>query len=135
MEKAGLKILLLGSIGQLGSAFLDLAKTDAFPIGWILKGFDRREFDYSKPECLRAKATLESPDVILSCAAYTGVDKAESEKDLAEKINSKAPAELAGIAKDLGIPLIHFSSDYVYSGEGERPMLKRRLPTPSIIME
>jgi dTDP-4-dehydrorhamnose reductase len=135
MKKAGLKILLLGSSGQLGNAFLNLARTEAFPIGWILTGFDREEFDYSEPETLRAKVKLENPDVILNCAAYTAVDQAESEKDIAETVNARAPYELAAIARSLGIPLIHFSSDYVYSGDGERPHVETENPNPSTIMD
>ncbi len=116
-----MKILLLGSNGQLGRAFVELSKTDAFPIGWILAALDRSELEYSQTETIETRVRLEKPDLILNCAAYTAVDRAETERDLAELVNARVPTLLARMAKDLRIPLIHYSSDYVYSGEGEAP--------------
>ena len=108
-----MKLLLLGASGQLGRAFTDLSKTDAFPIGWILTPLDRNALDYSKPETLEARILLEKPDVILNCAAYTSVDLAESETELAMKVNADSPGVLARVAKRTGAILVHYSSDYV----------------------
>jgi dTDP-4-dehydrorhamnose reductase len=125
-----MKILLLGASGQLGQAFLELSKTDAFPIGWILTPLERSEVDYSHSEAVESRVRLEKPDLILNCAAYTAVDRAESELDLAEQVNGRIPSLLARIAKDLSIPLIHYSSDYVYAGSGVEPHLETEPPAP-----
>jgi dTDP-4-dehydrorhamnose reductase len=130
MSDSGFKILLFGASGQLGQAFLELSKTDAFPIGWILMPLDREQVDYSGPEPVEARVRLEKPDLILNCAAYTAVDRAESERDLAEQVNGRIPTLLAKMAKDLSIPLIHYSSDYVYAGSGVEPHLESELPAP-----
>jgi dTDP-4-dehydrorhamnose reductase len=130
MSDLGTKILLLGASGQLGQAFVELSKTEAFPIGWILTPLGRSELDYSHSEAVESRVRLEKPDLILNCAAYTAVDRAESERDLAEQVNGRIPCLLAQIARDLSIPLIHYSSDYVYAGSGEGPHLETELIAP-----
>ncbi len=125
-----MKILLLGSKGQLGRAFVELSKTDAFPIGWVFGALDRSELEYFQTETIETRVRLEKPDLILNCAAYTAVDRAETERDLAELVNGRVPTLLARMAKDLRIPLIHYSSDYVYSGEGEAPHLESEPHAP-----
>jgi len=130
MSGPGTKILLLGASGQLGQAFLELSKTDAFPIGWILTPLDREQVDYSFSEPVEARVRLEKPNLILNCAAYTAVDRAESERDLANQVNGQIPYLLARIAKDLSIPLIHYSSDYVYAGSGVQPHLETESLAP-----
>jgi dTDP-4-dehydrorhamnose reductase len=72
------------------------------------------------PDALRTAVRALKPTLIVNPAAYTAVDKAESEPDAAYAINATAPGVLAEEARRLGIPLIHYSTDYVYSGEGEQ---------------
>lgn len=62
-----MKILLLGSNGQLGRGYVELSKTDAFPIGLILAALDRRELEYSQTETIETRVRLEKPDLILNC--------------------------------------------------------------------
>jgi dTDP-4-dehydrorhamnose reductase len=132
-----MKIMLLGANGQLGSAFRDLAKTEAFPIGWTLVTGDRETFDLSHPEALRRAldSCLESPggerpDLIVNAAAYTAVDRAESEAELCQRVNAESPRMIADFCKRAGIPLLHYSSDYVYSGAGIEPHVETEPHAP-----
>jgi len=123
-----MQILLLGANGQVGRAVQYLSKTDAFPIGWTLHAWDRQLGDLSNPEALIAEiehAHAQAPiDVIINAAAYTQVDLAEKETDLCNAINAVAPGAVAAFCKSKGLPFVHFSSDYVYSGEGVEPHLE-----------
>jgi dTDP-4-dehydrorhamnose reductase len=120
-----MKILLLGANGQVGGAFQELSKTDAFPIGWTLHAWDRVQGDLSKPADLIAAiehAHTQTPiDVVINAAAYTQVDLAEKETEICDAINAVAPGALAAFCKSKNLPLVHFSSDYVYSGQGVEP--------------
>ena len=111
-----MKILLLGANGQVGQAFQDLVKTEAFPIAWDLIAWDRTQGDLSNPEELRENIAALKPDAIINAAAYTQVDLAETEIELCEKINTESPAMLAAYARENHIPVVHFSTDYVYDG-------------------
>lgn len=116
-----MKILLFGANGQLGRAFQELSESEAFPVGWTLRALSSRECDLSEPSALQPILEQESPDLILNSAAYTAVDLAESEQDRCSAVNAAAPALMARFCKARGIPLVHYSSDYVYSGEGNEP--------------
>jgi dTDP-4-dehydrorhamnose reductase len=107
-----MKLLILGANGQVG---WELQRALA-PLGELI-AWDRRQGDLSQPEALAKQVRALSPSVIVNAAAYTAVDKAESEPELATRINTEAPALLA----QLGIPLVHYSSDYVFDGSGEQP--------------
>ncbi|MDI4633984.1 dTDP-4-dehydrorhamnose reductase [Pelomonas sp. V22] len=113
-----MKILLLGKNGQLG---WELQRALA-PLGELV-ALDRHDpgGDLADTESLFARVTREAPQVIVNAAAYTAVDKAESEPRLAQQINAAAVAALASIAKDLGALLVHYSSDYVFDGSGDQP--------------
>jgi dTDP-4-dehydrorhamnose reductase len=74
-------------------------------------------------------ATLE-PDVIINAAAYTAVDRAESEEEVATLVNAEAPRELARVANDFGVPLITISTDYVFDGASNRPWQEDDEPHP-----
>lgn len=80
--------------------------------------------DLSKPETVAIVLSKVKPDLVINPAAYTQVDKAESEKDVALAVNATSVGEMAAYAKSHDIPLIHFSTDYVYSGEGKQPWLE-----------
>jgi dTDP-4-dehydrorhamnose reductase len=115
-----LKILLLGKNGQVG---WELQRSLA-PLGEVL-ALDRHSTphcgDLSQPERLAQTVRDWRPDVIVNAAAHTAVDKAESEPDLARCLNAIAPAALAQVAADIGAWLVHYSTDYVFNGQGEQP--------------
>ncbi len=114
------KILVTGSNGQLGWE-LSQAATSYPQFEFVF--VDRNAMDLSNPNELEGIIQLFTPSAIINTAAYTAVDKAESEKELAHTINAEAVAALAGIAKKRNIPFISFSTDYVFNGNAERPYL------------
>lgn len=89
------------------------------------KGFDYvgtdRDVDFTDSGAVGTFAAGKKIDFIINCAAYTAVDKAESEKDLAEKLNVEGPRTVAALAKKIGAKLIHISTDYVFDGSGDTP--------------
>ncbi|WP_029148923.1 dTDP-4-dehydrorhamnose reductase [Methylophilus sp. 5] len=109
------KILLTGVSGQVGHALQQqLALTAAH--GWQVIACDRQQLDLTQPEQIRRVVREVKPDLIINPAAYTAVDKAESEREMAYAINATAPHILAEEAAKLNAALIHFSTDYVYDG-------------------
>jgi len=109
------RILLLGVTGQVG---WELARS-LQPLG-ELRCTTRNEANLSAPAELEAQIARASPDVIVNAAAYTAVDQAEKEPALAHGINGEAPGALARAARQVGALLIHYSTDYVFAGTGER---------------
>ena len=114
-----MRILLTGRNGQVG---WELERTLG-PLGELI-AFDRSGLDLSKPDEIVARVREIKPDVIVNPAAYTAVDKAESEPDLAMAINGTAPGILAEEAKKLGALLVHYSTDYVFDGEKVEPYVE-----------
>lgn len=110
------KYLILGAQGQLG---IELRK--AFQIVGQMVALDRAACDLTDASAIRAKMQQFRPDVILNAAAYTAVDRAESEPDLAMRINGEAPGVLAEEAKKSNALLIHYSTDYVFDGSKREP--------------
>ena len=106
-----LRILLIGRSGQLG---WELQRCLA-PLGEVVT-FDYPEIDLAKPASLPALVRGVNPQVIVNAAAYTNVDKAESEAELARQINAISPGVLAEEARRLGAAFIHYSTDYVFDG-------------------
>jgi dTDP-4-dehydrorhamnose reductase len=106
-----MKILLTGSNGQVG--FELQKKLNA--LGDVI-ATDREEMDLTNPDAIRQFIDQTKPDIIINPAAYTAVDKAESEPEIAHLINVTAPEVLASMAAELNIPLVHFSTDYVFDG-------------------
>lgn len=107
-------ILLFGSNGQLG-ARLTAALTYA---GYEVTALDRAQFDFAEATAKQVETTLRAvePALIINAVAYTAVDKAESQYDLALRINGEMPRMLAEAAKAAAIPFLHFSTDYVFDG-------------------
>src|SRR5258708_39485423 len=101
-------ILLIGASGQVGSALTPLLRS----LGTVLAP-DRREFDLTNPSGVRAMIRSTRPRVIINAAAYTAVDRAESEPEKAFQVNSDAPAVLAEEAERIASLLVHYSTDYV----------------------
>ena len=115
-----MKILLFGKGGQLG---WELQRSLA-PLGELVAlDFDSTELcgDFTNPSGLAETVRTVRPDVIVNAAAHTAVDKAQSEPELVRTINALAPAVLAQQAATLGAWLVHYSTDYVFDGSGERP--------------
>ncbi len=112
---AGRKILLWGANGQLGWTFRQQLPAEHLIV------LDRQAADLSQPEAIRSAIRTHRPDVILNAAAYTAVDKAQTEPELAHQVNAVAPGIMAEEAQKLGACLVHFSTDYVFAGEGTQP--------------
>jgi dTDP-4-dehydrorhamnose reductase len=114
-----MKLLILGRDGQVGTALTQLLA----PLGEIV-ALGRDGADLARPEGLGAIIDREHPDVIVNAGAYTAVDKAESEPELARLVNAAAPAALAAAAAASGAWLIHYSTDYVFDGEKTAPYVE-----------
>ena len=114
-----MKILLTGKDGQVGFALYK--KLLSFG---VVIATGRHELDLANPDAIKAFIDKNKPDIIINPAAYTQVDKAESEKLLAYQINAIAPQVLAEKASELNIPIIHFSTDYVFDGLKQEPYLE-----------
>lgn len=111
-----MRILLTGTGGQVGGALQPLLAG----IGTIIAPAVT-EFDLSKPERLEGALDTFKPDLIINPAAYTAVDRAEDERELAHLINAKGPEVIAQWAAKHRVPLVHFSTDYVFDGSGQAP--------------
>jgi len=116
-----LRILLTGVNGQVG---WELQRTLA-PLGEVIAA-DRSVLDLADTAGIRHRVAAIAPDLIVNPAAYTAVDKAESEPELAHTINADAPGELAAC----GIPLVHFSTDYVFDGRKDGAYTEDDTPNP-----
>ncbi|MDH3309743.1 MAG: dTDP-4-dehydrorhamnose reductase [Gammaproteobacteria bacterium] len=110
------KILLTGKNGQLG---WELRRT-LVPLGEVVV-LNRDEMDLANPDSIRTAIRRIQPDLIVNAAAYTAVDQAESEPQLAMAINGLAPGIMAEEAKRQNAGIIHFSTDYVFDGTADRP--------------
>ncbi|CRM63467.1 dTDP-4-dehydrorhamnose reductase [Pseudomonas sp. 58 R 12] len=122
---SALKILITGQHGQV-SRELQLRLQDLGDL--IVLGRD--QLDLANPDQIRQQVRAHRPDLIINAAAHTAVDQAESEPDVAFAINAIAPGVLAEEAKALGIPLIHYSTDYVFDGSKPAPYTEADTPNP-----
>lgn len=110
-----MKILVTGAKGQVGSALCRLGAQTAFEV----VGLGSQDLDISDESAIRDIMVNVRPDVIINAAAYTAVDKAEQEQEQAYRTNAEGPAYLARAAAAADIPLLHFSTDYVFDGSKE----------------
>lgn len=120
-----MNIFVTGGNGQLGNSFRKIS------VNYPQHSFtftDVPEVDITDLESLRTILKNAKADVIINCAAYTDVNKAESNEDIAHKINAVGPGNLAVVAKEMGAKLVHVSTDYVFNGKGNTP-LKESDPT------
>jgi dTDP-4-dehydrorhamnose reductase len=120
-----MRILLTGVSGQVGSALREPLSS----IGTVLAA-DRTVLDLSRLDSLLPTLDKFSPDLIINPAAYTGVDLAEDERKLAYGVNVEAPRALARWAAGRGVPMVHFSTDYVFDGSGDQPWREDDLTGP-----
>jgi dTDP-4-dehydrorhamnose reductase len=118
-------IVLLGADGQVG---YELQKT-LFPLGTV-KPFTRSTLDLTNPDEIAAVLEPIAPDFVVNAAAYTAVDKAESEPELAHLINGAAPTALARVAQTVNAQLVHISTDYVFDGQQGWPYEPTDKPNP-----
>ncbi|WP_397380596.1 dTDP-4-dehydrorhamnose reductase [Pseudomonas sp.] len=120
-----MKILLLGQHGQVSQA---LQQSLGRHIELTVLG--REQLDLAKPHEIRQQVLQQRPALIINAAAHTAVDQAESEPELTFAINATAPGILAEAAAELGAPLIHYSTDYVFDGSKATPYHEADTPNP-----
>jgi dTDP-4-dehydrorhamnose reductase len=111
-----MRFLVTGVSGQVGGALVPRLQR----LGTVVP-VDEHELDFTKLDTMPAILDRLAPDFIINPAAYTAVDKAEDEPEIANLVNAKGPGMLARWAKEHDVPLIHFSTDYVYDGHGDKP--------------
>ncbi len=119
------RILIVGSAGQVG---VELQRS--FAGFGSVAAVDRESIDLADADQTRALVRRVEPDVILNAAAYTAVDRAESQSDVAMAINATAPRILAEEARELNALFVHYSTDYVFNGEKQQPWLEIDEPNP-----
>ncbi len=122
-----MKIIVTGSKGQLGRSIQELSS--GYP-ELLFVFTDIEELDICDPVQIEQLFKDEKPSVVVNCAAYTAVDKAEKEEILAEKINHRAVANLANACKKTGTKLIHISTDYLFDGEKSTPYHEKDIVRP-----
>ncbi|HEJ9058276.1 dTDP-4-dehydrorhamnose reductase [Serratia fonticola] len=120
-----MKVLLTGAKGQLGRCF-----SDRCPAGWDILATDSDTLDITNLEQVRKITVAYQPNFIVNAAAYTAVDKAEVEHDIAALINDIGPKNLATVAKEVGARLVHISTDYVFDGEATTPYIEDAATNP-----
>lgn len=119
------RILLTGGSGQVGRALRQV-----LPASSVLMAPDRHALDMSDPDSVRNATREFRPTLIINAAAYTAVDRAEAEPELARAINGIAPGVLAEEARRLGATLLHYSTDYIFDGSKPAPYTETDTPRP-----
>lgn len=120
-----MRILLTGSTGQVGR---ELAR--ALPRLGAVTAPPRGELDLARPDAIREAVRRAAPDLVVNAAAYTDVERAEAEPELARAVNARAPGILAEEAARLGAGIVHFSTDYVFDGRKRGPYVESDPPSP-----
>lgn len=128
-----MKLLITGSRGQLGNELISIIKSGRAEIGKIPCGYsiddvtaiDIDELDISDIDATRKYITELRPDAVVNCAAFTNVNACETEWELAYKANAEGPANLATVCEEIGAEFLHISTDYVFSGDGDKPYLEQ----------
>ena len=118
------RIAILGGRGMLGTDLVNICRQEDFDV----KVFDLPEFDIIDSKQL--KGVLESAKIVINCAAYTDVDGAENENELANQINAEAVGRLGALVKEADAWLLHVSTDFVFDGRLDRPYIETDLPNP-----
>jgi dTDP-4-dehydrorhamnose reductase len=124
MATQNIRIAILGGRGMLGTDLARISRQEGFdPVVLDLPEFDITNTDH-------ARQAVSSAEVIVNCAAYTNVDGAESEKDLAYAINAEAVGRLGTVVRDAGKYLLHISTDFVFDGRSDKPYVETDLAHP-----
>lgn len=118
------KTVILGGYGQLGTA-LDTLSSES------VVALSRRDADLTNSDQLFAKLDSLEPQILINCAAYNLVDKAESEPEIAQRLNAEIPGQMAEWCEARGIVFVHFSSDYVFGGDSHRETPYSESDTPN----
>ncbi|VYU04861.1 dTDP-4-dehydrorhamnose reductase [Clostridium butyricum] len=133
-----MKILITGSKGQLGNELKDIINKGYSEIGKVSEcinnsqvfDFDVDKLDITDLKSVKNVLNTIKPDVVINCAAATNVDGCESDEDFAFKVNSLGPRNLAIVCEEMGAKLVQVSTDYVFSGVGEKPLTEYDLTAP-----
>ena len=120
-----MRILVTGATGQVGGSLVARLSASA-----TVLAADRSVLDLAEPHTIIGTLDRLAPDIVFNPAAYTAVDKAEDEPELAMRINAEAPGAMARWAAARNVPLVHFSTDYVFDGSGERAWREDDAPQP-----
>lgn len=124
-----MKALVLGAEGTLGRALCEfLPSSDGG--GWEVEGLGRKECDITDAAAVLRTVRNAQPDVVFNAAAYTNVDRAEDEPDLAFQVNALGPENIALAARSMGVSLVHYSTDFVFDGKISRPYDEFDAPMP-----
>lgn len=121
-----MRVLITGARGQVGHELMRLA-----PAEFEVRGLDSAALDITSPEQVMSAVTQFQPELIINAAAYTAVDKAESDIERAWAVNHRGVANLAAAAENLSIPVFHISTDYVFSGDAGTPYRESDETNPS----
>jgi dTDP-4-dehydrorhamnose reductase len=122
-----MKIAVTGKTGQVATSLLERGSSGRHEI--VLLG--RPELDLADPALVARALEAVAPDAVVSAAAYTAVDRAESERDLAQAVNADGAGAVAVAAARLGVPLVHLSTDYVFDGRLDRPYVETDATGPT----
>lgn len=114
-----MKVLLTGANGQLGRCF-----QDRLPVNWQVWATDSAELDITNRDAVLSAVEKFNPNIIINAAAYTAVDKAESDQILAALVNKTGPENLAIAAKENNSLFVHISTDYVFNGASKKPYVE-----------
>ena len=128
MTDARRKIMVTGGRGQLAGAIVQEYARDA-----DVRAYGHGELDISDFDVVIARVQADRPDVIINCAAYTNVDRAEEEPDVALNANAFAVRILARAAQEAGATLVHYSTDFVFDGRTARPYVEEDPPNPESV--
>jgi dTDP-4-dehydrorhamnose reductase len=120
-----MRILVTGASGQVGSAMAQRLASCATVIAT-----DRASLDLAKPDAIPAILDKIAPELVINAAAYTAVDRSEEEPTLAQRVNAEGPGVMAQWCASHGVPLIHFSTDYVFDGHGTQRWSEDDIPRP-----
>lgn len=116
-------VLIVGANGMLGKDMVE-----GFSEQYTVTPVDRAELDITQADLVQKKVAELNPDLVINCAAYTDVNGAEDNKDLCYQINAYGPEYLAGATRELDIPLVHISTNYVFDGKKETPYTEDETP-------
>ena len=123
-----MRILVFGCTGQLGTSLMEV-----LPKKHDVRFLDQPDVDFKDPYSLHPIITSYKPSLVINAAAYTAVDAAESEQSVAYMINAEAPSVIASACKEVNSILVHYSTDYVFSGLGVTPYEEADTTLPSTV--
>lgn len=128
-----MKVIVLGRNGQLGQCLSEQLLAPQAPLGIEVQLFSRDECDLTNFQQVRRTFAQHKPDVVINAAAYTAVDKAESEPAIADMLNHQAVKNLAGVCGEFDSVLVHISTDYVFDGASDAPYVESAETAPQSV--